>query len=242
MAYQRCYFPMKYENLTQGYGILSSTHKHSYALDYCGKDAGKDDVYAPFDCEVAKVYAKAGHSYEVWLKSKGKVLCSNGYYGALTMSITHPTEIKNMKVGQMFKQGQKICTEGKEGGATGNHIHLELSKGNQSSSIGWDVVSGDYVNKNRIKPEEHMFLKEDSIRGQETYRLKKYHIPKESEMTKVVTASDGLNVHKTKDFNKSSIIGTLKKGDECIVFKTEGKYSYIYHYEMMGWVSKNYLK
>lgn len=241
MAYQRAYFPMKILTLTQGYGNETSTHKYSYALDFCGVDSGKDNVYAPFDCKVTKKYVKSGHSYEVWLTSTKKVLARNGYYGYLTMSITHPSEIASMKVGQKFKQGQLICREGKEG-ATANHIHLELSEGTKA---GWDSKlskKGIYVNVNRVKPEEYLFLPESSEIKKEEYKGTKYHFAKESEITKHVTSKDGLNVHKTMDFKKKSIIAEFKYKDDVVLLKLKGDYALVYRMGILGWISSKYIK
>lgn len=243
MKYQRAYFPMKTLNLTQGYGSSSSSHKYSYALDLAGKDSGKDEVYAPFDCKVTKVWCKTGSSYEVWLESTIKVLCVNGYYGYLTMSITHPTEIKNMKVGQKFNQGDFICYEGKEGNAAGNHIHLELSKGKNCS--GWDKINGSYVNKNRIKPEEYLFAKEDSTVKKNVYKGKTYNFIKESDITYEVAnvPSEPLLVHSKANYKDTSVIKNagLNNGDEVIRFYDSGSLAYIYHEGILGYTSKKYL-
>lgn len=242
MAYQRAYFPMKTINVSQTYGV--GTHKYSYALDLSGKDTGKDEVYAPFDCKVTKVYCPKGKSYEVWLESTKKVLSPNGYYGYLTISITHPSEIANMRVGTIYKQGQLFCYEGREGGATGNHIHLEVSKGKNCS--GWDVINRDnktyYVNKNRVKPEEYLFLREDStIRNTRGVKM-----VKESDIIYKVceVPSEPLLIHSKKDFSNRSLIDKkgLKNGNEVIKFNDDGRFALIYHYERLGYVSSKYLK
>lgn len=241
MAYQRAYFPMKVLNLTQGYGNSSSSHKDSYALDFGGKDSGKDPIYAPFDCKVTKIYVKSGHSYEVWLTSTKKVLARNGYYGYLTISMTHPSEIAKMKLNQTFKQGDIVCYEGKEG-ASSNHVHLELSVG---TSAGWDeslAKKGIYVNKNKVKLEEYLFLPENCTIKNEVYKSKKYHFDKESAITKLINSKDGLNVHGTRDFKKSSIIKTFKNKDDVILLKIIGDYALVYRMSTLGWVSKKYLK
>lgn len=236
MAYQRAYLPMKVINISQGYGSKSSTHKNSFALDLCGKDSGKDQIFAPFDCKVAKVYAQKGHSYEVWLVSTKKVLCANGYYGILTMSITHPSEIKNMKVGQKFKQNQIICHEGSEGTSSGNHVHIELSMG---ESVGWEIVKGDYVNKNRIKSEEYLFAYDDATFKNLSYKGTTYQFKKEKDMVYKVKGvpSEPLNV---RDVN-GKIIGGLKNGDEVINFGIKNGKNLIYHYSILGYIAKGYL-
>lgn len=243
MAYQRAYFPMKDLKVSQSYGKGTSTHKNGYQIDLCGVDGGKSKVYAPFDCKVSKVYAKKDKSYEVWLTSTEKVLCKNGYYGYLTMSITHPSEIAKMKVGKKYKQGQHICYEGKEGGATGNHIHLELSTGTKA---GWKVVNGDYVNVNNVKPDDYLFTREDAVVYESEYKGKKIKFVKESKMTKTVknVPSEPLLIHKTPDYKQSSVIKKqgLYNGDDVIEFYKQGSMSYIYHYELMGYVANEYLK
>lgn len=250
MAYQRAYFPMKYLKVTQGYGLFSSSHKYSYALDLAGKDEKADEIYAPFDCKISKLYQPTNtktNANEVWLTSTKKVLCPNGYYGYLTISITHPSEISKMKLGTTYKQGQLICTEGKTGNASGNHIHLEVSIG---KIAGWDIIKKGkveyYVNKNRVKPEEYLFVKEDSIILSNKHKGSCGKLIKESDITyRVVNVpSEPLWIHKSADYKDSTILDKkgLKNGDEVIGFYKKGSLMYIYNYERMGYTASKYLK
>lgn len=246
MAYQRAFFPIKTISLSQAYGSLASTHKLSYALDL----AGTQDVFAPFDCKITKLYQPKDtklHANTVWLTSTKKVLCPNGYYGYLTVSFTHPSEISVMKLGTLYKQGAKICTTSKmTGNATGNHLHLEVAKG---ATAGWSKkTSGtysEYVILNKVKPEEYLFVREDATVTNDTYKNKKYSFIKESAITyKVVNVpSEPLNVHSQSDTRSSTIIknGGLHNGDEVIRFFDKGNMAYIYHYEIMGYVINKYL-
>lgn len=241
MAYQRAYFPTKTINLTQGYGLLSSTHKYSYALDL----GGVFEPFAPFDCKVSKVYAPSDtkKSREVWLTSTHKVLCKNGQYDYLTMSITHPAGIIKLKVGQEFKQFQKLgfTTATMTGTSTGSHIHLELSLGKKA---GWDesIIKkhGQYVNVNKIKPEEFLFITEDTMIKNSVYHLKSYPFTKESAMTyKVVgVPSEPLLI---RDKKTDKPIGKLYNGDEVIKFDDNSR-CLVYHYEVLGLTYKKYLK
>ena len=172
---QRAYFPMNVINLTQGYGDKTSTHKYSYALDLAGKDSGSDDVFAPFDCKITKLYQPSdtkNHANTVWLTSLNEVECANGYKGYLTISITHPSEISKMKLGTIYKQGDKICTEGKTGNASGNHIHLEVGKG---KNCGWENIKNNWIITNKVKPEEYLFIKKNSTIKNDTYKGDKYN-------------------------------------------------------------------
>ena len=248
MAYERAYFPMNNINVSQGYGV--GTHEYSYALDLCGKDGSAEDIFAPFDCKITKLYQPKDtkkHATEVWITSTCKVLCPNGYYGYLTMSLTHPKEISNMKLGTKFKQGQLICHEGTTGSATGNHVHLELSVG---TTAGWDSAMikkhGVYVNVNRVKPEEYLFVKESAkIINKKAKKGNMGTLIKESDITKTVKGvpQEPLNIHKTPDYKSSSIIKGkgLKNNEQVIEFYTKGTMSYVYHYETLGYVASKYL-
>lgn len=250
MEYQRAYWPMNNIKLSQGYGKNSSTHEYSYAMDICGKDAGAEEIFAPFDCKVTKLYQPKNtvkNAPEVWLTSTKKVLCANGYYGFLTMSLTHANEILKMKLGQTFKQFDFVCKEGKLGGATGNHAHLELSKG---QTAGWDSAIikkyKSYVNVNKVKPEEYLFVRENAKVLKNTYKGTTYNFIKESDITyKVVNVpSEPLLIHKSADYKDSTILDKkgLKNGDEVIGFYKKGSLMYIYNYSRLGYTASKYLK
>lgn len=250
MAYQRAYFPMKTINISQGYGNRSSTHKLSYALDLSGEDEKADEIYAPFDCKITKLYQPSDtrkHANTVWLTSTKKVLSPNGYYGYLTVSITHPSEITDMKLGKIYKQGEVICHEGKTGNASGNHIHLEVSKGKVADwSLQTSGVYDEYVIKNKVKPEEYLFVRDDSIIKNNLYNGYKYNLIKEAYITYIVldVPSEPLNIHRSADYRNDTVINGkgLKNNDEVIKFYDNNGMAYIYHYETMGYVAAKYLK
>ncbi len=235
MTYQRAYFPMKVINLTQGYGSKSSSHKTYPAIDIAGKDSGKDEIYAPFDCKITKLYQPKDtkkHANTVWLTSTKKVLCPNGYYGYLTVTITHPSEITNMKLGTTYRQGDYLCHEGMTGNATGNHIHVEVAIGKNK----------EWGNKyNRVKPEEYLFIYEDAILKNNIYKNKKYNFIKESNITYKVNSSDGLNM-RTGPSTNYKIIKLLNNDTELLKFYNKGNWSYIYNNGNLGYASNRYLK
>ena len=247
MAYQRAYFPSNKLNLTQGYGLLSYSHQHTKALDI----GGVQKLFAPFDCVVKKVYAPktkdgkydTSHSFEVWLASKKKVLCPNGYYGKLTITITHPESIKNLKVGQEFKQFEdlKIDTSKMTGVRTGNHYHIEVGTG---TSSGWDsnIIKkyGKYVIPNAVPPQEYLFATSNCSIGNEVYKLKKYDFIKEKDITYQVKGvpSEPLYI---REKGTEKIIGKLYNGDEVLKFDNN-KRCLVYHYEALGLTYKKYLK
>lgn len=246
MAYQRAYFPMEVINISQGYGANSSTHKLSYALDLSGKDGGKDKIYAPFDCKITKLYQPkdtVNHANTVWITSTKKVLCPNGYYGYLTMSITHPSEISKMRLGCTYKQGEVFCYEGTTGHASGNHIHLELAEGKHA---GWSKKKAgsytEYVIDNKVKPEEYLFAYENAIIKNNIYKDHVYYIIKEKDITYKVKGTDGsLNMRKKPKIG-NNIIKTIKENSEVLRFYEKDGWAYIYYYSDLGYVVDKYLK
>lgn len=241
MVYQRAFLPTRHEYIGQGYGLLSSTHKHSYALDL----SGDYELFAPFDCKVTKIYNPKSlkKAKEVWLTSTKKVLCSNGYYGYLTMSITHPKGISKLKLDQKFKQFDKLGLNTKEmtGLYSGNHAHIELSLGKEA---GWDnnLINkyGEYINVNKVKPEKYLFITEDTKVVKEKWKLNKYHFIKQSEITyKVVNVvNPPLNI---RDKATNKVIGKLYNGNEVLKFDNNTR-CLVYHYEALGLTYKKYLK
>lgn len=246
MAYQRAYFPTNHIYLGQGYGVLSKSHKHSYALDL----SGDYNLFAPFDCKVTKLYVPkkkdgsldTSHSFEVWLTSSKKVLCCNGAYDYLTISITHPYDICKLKLDQEFKQfdSLKLTTIKMTGNYSGNHAHIELSLGKKA---GWDksIIEKykDYVNVNKIKPEEYLFITNDSKVLKDTYKLKTYKFIRESDITYKVKGVPSEPLYIRDDKNK--VIGKLYNGNEVLKFDNKSKCK-VYHYECLGYTIKKYLK
>ena len=236
---EKAYFPMQYYNLSQGY-LNSSTHKGTYALDNSGKDSGKDPIYAPFTGTITKLYVKAGHAYTAWFTSKDKVLCANGQKEVLTLMIVHPEDIAKLKVGQEFKQGQIICHEGKTGNASGNHAHLELGIGKCS----WHQNSqGVWMIDNAVKLEDYLFLKNDTIVKNDTYKNHQYTFKKEDSDSRgdndytIKYVTQDLNERKGPGTNYE-LVNVLYKSTAVKVYEVKGSWARI---EKDMWVSNNFL-
>jgi hypothetical protein len=88
----------------------------------------------------------SGGTNTIWLESTSKVYFADGTSDYFTMLVTHPNDddLKKIKVGQVFKRGEKICREGING-ATANHLHISGGKGKYVGN-GWSCNSyGKYV-------------------------------------------------------------------------------------------------
>lgn len=159
-------YPTKKMNITQNYDGAYTHYDEShgnpkaYPIDEnCGSPL-RDYFYAPCDVIVKRVYGVgASGTNTIWLESTKKVKLANGKESYVTIRVTHPNDdtLKGIKIGQQYKQKSKIFKEGKDGRATGNHFHIEVStcKFVDLDSNGWKKNDrGVWVTTpNAIKPE-----------------------------------------------------------------------------------------
>lgn len=131
-----------------------------YPIDDGGKDSGKDPIYCPCDCMKVTAIRGIGNSFvtnTIWLVSTSKVVTPTFTdYTYMTLTHSNDEDIKNIKVGQLFKRGEIICYEGTDG-ATSNHIHITCGRGDSTS---WKQNSnGSWViNGNSMKPEDVFYI------------------------------------------------------------------------------------
>lgn len=159
-------FPMKTLRVTQGYGfahdgVPASTYSHAggYALDLGGADGGADWLYAPCDMVVRRVY---GSYNAVWFESLEEI---DGVGGTVIMMCLHMNnadkEALGIKIGKVFKAGEKCYREGMNGNVTGTHVHLEIGKGPMRGT-GWTQnKQGVWVINDPLVPSSLFVLKED---------------------------------------------------------------------------------
>lgn len=163
---KKMYFPMKTLRVTQGYGVThdgvpASTYSHAggYALDLGGGDGGADWLHAPCDMVVRRVYGKYN---AVWFESLEEI---EGVGSTVVMLCLHinnaDKEALGIRMGKVFKAGERCYREGMAGNVTGTHVHLELGKGPMKGT-GWKENShGVWVINEPLIPSEVFVLKED---------------------------------------------------------------------------------
>lgn len=209
-------FPMKYLNVTQGINV--GTHRGTYAVDLAGKDSGIDNVYAPFDCRIKKIWYN-GHT--VWIESLHAVKWANGRVGKATMSFTHDNSISNLRVGQVIRQGKPFYQEGTAGYASGNHVHMECAKGSFVGT-GWFLnYFGWWTIKNKVRPDSLLFLDGTIVKNKGGLNWKRYlkpvvkPKPKPIKISLIVRKGEGLsNLAKRagyKDFGKEARWAAIAK-------------------------------
>lgn len=124
------YFPM--ENLRVTQEENKGTHKGSLAIDFGGKDTGKDCLYAPCTMIVKRIRENANG--EVYLESVKPVIFADGTRDYARLLVLHDSEAQNLlEVGEMINQGEYFYSEGGMGGGVpnkfANHVHIEAGKG-----------------------------------------------------------------------------------------------------------------
>ena len=183
-------YPFAVMHITQSYDGTLSHLPHmtgtpkEYALDEGEKDAGRGWAYCP--CDRMKVVKLTGVGAKgtnaLYLTSTEKCSLANGKKAVVTIQLVHPNDddLKKLKVGQIFRRGEKICREGTDGNATGNHIHMAVGLGTIVGT-GWQLN-----NKNKwvlvttggpIKPEDAFFIDPAFTRVKDSKGLKFRTVP-----------------------------------------------------------------
>lgn len=161
-------YPCKNMKITQSYSGTTSHKPHTtgkpadFPWDEAGADGGREWMYCPCDeMKIVRLYTRGANT--IWLESTSEVDFADGTSDFASGQITHPNndDFKNLKEGQIFKRGEKICREGTDGNATGNHFHFSFGKGKIKGS-GWTQNSnGKWVlttTNGTYKPEKLFYV------------------------------------------------------------------------------------
>lgn len=200
---EKAKFPMPTLNVTQGYNV--GTHRGTYALDLGGEDTGIDWVLAPFTGTVKKTLSGTyGNWY--WFESNEEVLCANGETTKLTALFGHDNKMRH-KIGDVIKQGERLCAEGKSGDATGNHCHLEIGLGKYVGTW-YKNGYGIYMLYNSVKPNEYLCLPDDyRIINSGGYNWKKESQVKEPVRESILILPATAKTWRVYPMNKKPVVG-----------------------------------
>lgn len=174
----------------------------------------------------------------LWLESKGEVITPT-FQDYVTIKITHPNDsaFKNLKVGQVFKRGEKIVLEGDDGKATGYHFHISVGRGKMvgtgyiKNSLGSWVIN---TTKGGIKPEDAFYIDQNFTTIKNTKGLI-FQTLNDNNGLKYIKES--LNVRMGPG-TSYKIRNTLPGGTKISVLEEKGSWSKIGDDE---WVASNYL-
>lgn len=200
-------YPTKVMGISQSYKggfshLISSTgNPKSYPIDEtCGSSA-RDYFYAPCDLLIKRIYGVGNRGTNtVWMESKEKVKLANGTESYVTIMVVHPNDdtLKQIKVGQSFKQGDPMFLEGKDGNATGYHFHIEVAncKYSELKSKGWLKNSKNawVISNNAIKPEDAFYVDKSFTKIKNSGGLTFKEIPVEVKNNKPVESTQKFKI------------------------------------------------
>lgn len=129
-GYQNFLFPLSYLYISQGEDGDYS-HKGTYAMDFIGYDANgrvyNCPYYAPFDCHCVAIWGSE-NPMVVW-QSDEKVNFIDGAFDYACIGFVHDDNVLSFNVGDTRNQGDIIGHTGTYGNVTGDHVHIEVAKG-----------------------------------------------------------------------------------------------------------------
>lgn len=178
-------YPFKKMSISQNYKQgnhkphwYNSKKNNDYPIDECCGDSGRSPVYAPVDMKIVKIYGlnttKTTNSIVLQTTAKVRTPIGNKI---VIMTLTHPEEsdIKKLKVGQIIKKGNIICYEGRDGYATGNHIHMTVGTGSFKGLLKNSNGKWCFIESTVNKPEEIFYVntKFTSIKNSNGINFKK---------------------------------------------------------------------
>lgn len=126
---QEFLFPMEYLRVTQGEN--QGSHLGGKAMDFGGRDQGKDALYCPCEMKVKRI--RENRNGEVYLESTSPVKFADNTIDYARLLLIHDDTEQNYAVGDILQQGDYFYLEGGMSGGIkqklANHVHIEGGKG-----------------------------------------------------------------------------------------------------------------
>ena len=144
-------FGMRYLNISQG-RYNSFSHKNLNAYDLAGEDSGIDRFVTFNELEVIGIlpYKTTGFANTVLFYDKDN---------DVTFAMSHCNNINFLEKGLVLYPNDTIYYEGTTGKATGNHIHLEIGKGRQTTKT--KINSSEWGLKDWINIEDYFYIDDE---------------------------------------------------------------------------------
>ena len=235
-SYQRILMPMVNVNITQREGGTFS-HKGVNAIDLAGKNSKIENVYAPVDMKIVKMYKYNSMGNSIIATSTNKVRFADGSIDYATFQFMHDNNIGDLYVGKKIKQWEIFYQEGTSGFATGNHIHLAVKKGKFEGldKNGWAM-------KNAINTQKAFYLIEglhnvinlfgNSYKKAKSKIYTKPEIKKWAKKKRLKSKVNGLNVRLSPNTKTGKVYRKLNKKSKAINYygeiKVNGHTWYVY--------------
>lgn len=129
-------FGMRTITVTQ---LPGGSYSHpNMAMDLAGEDGGIDYWFARGRWRVVGFFGLAGSILFTHVDENGRaapVYCADGIERIVTLALTHSASryVPRPAVGMIYENGIPMYEEGMVGQATGNHIHVEVAVGVQTT-------------------------------------------------------------------------------------------------------------
>lgn len=243
-------YPCKTMRITQNYKGKTSHKPHNsgypkdYPVDEGCANTGKDYIYCPCDeMRIRRIYGVGTKGANtIWLESTEKADFADGKRGYLTLMITHPddSDLKNLRVGDVFKRGEKITREGKDS-ASANHLHISAGKGKMKGS-GWMQNSkGKWVltvTDTASKPEDIFYIDLDFTKVISSGAIKFKQLPDKftAGYYKVDTAVLNIRLGPGTEYKKK---GVIRKGKAVKITQIKNNWG---KYADNNWICLDYCK
>ena len=239
MAKNYLVYPTKTMNITQTH-VMGNHSAHNtgspkdYPFDDGCADTGRSWFYCPCDeMKIVRIYGVGTTGTNtVWMTSTSKVVmpCGTDY---VTIMVEHPEDddLKNLKVGQIFKRGAAMFREGGNGskgkGTYGNHFHISIGLGTIKGN-GWAANSkGSWVltTTGALKKATDCFYLEDTkIKNARTYKFANKPV-EPSKPTKEGDPMDNIPDNYAVEAIKWAVKNKLLYGDEKGNYRLHSKIS-----------------
>ncbi len=244
-------YPLKIMNITQTYKNDFSHSRHTigtpkdYPIDDNYGAAGSNGYfYCPCDkMVVKKIYGVGTTATNVlWLESLTPVITPT-FTDFVTIMVAHmeDSELKKIKIGDVFSRKEAIVLEGKDGNATGEHFHIVIGRGKMANT-GWIKNSnGIWVidtTKGAIKPEDAFFIDNNFtiVKGSNGLNFINLY-SEEIKDEYYYTTADSLNIRIGPGTNFNTV-NTLPKNTKLKISQFVGNWAKINNKE---YISANYL-
>ncbi len=171
-GYDNALFPLSFMYITQGEGNDSYSHNGTYAMDFSGWGINgympNSPYYAPFDCHCVAIWGSTSPMI-VW-ESDNPVNYVDGTVDYMCIGFIHDDNTPSFHVGDTRSQGDLIGHTGTYGIATGDHVHIEIAKGQyagyRQNSYGIYMLRNPYHIYNALGVNDTILVKDYYINNQ----------------------------------------------------------------------------
>ncbi len=205
------------------------SHKGTQNFDVVG--VKNNNIFAPFDCKVVKIYSGTTYGNTVVIESTAKVNYADGTCDYMTMCFAHDNDISDLSVDKKISQGQVFYQTGTYGNVTGRHSHVTVIRGKYKNDMWTKNSYGNYCSPNAISPTKALFIADNTnVVDSKGLSFKKVsvNVTKPSVTVKAVSnvTSSSAQINFTANNPSKVTIKTVgvqvrKKGDSAWTTKSE---------------------